>query len=101
MSKAAASRVPWLDANSDAPVIDEHATRLATFMDAVADGKISARELADQEARLVSAMKKVEPELSDALHADVTVLLCELTAYNIMKVIHEMAAAAPRTRFRG
>ena len=39
-------------------------------------------------------MKKVEPELNDHLHEDVTHLLCELTAYNIMHTLHELLAAA-------
>jgi len=43
----------------------------------------------------------VEPELNDHLHEDVTHLLCELTAYNIMHTLHELLAARPKTKFRG
>ena len=67
----------------------------------MADGKIETHELQAQEARLVDVMKRVEPELSDKLHADVTRLLCELTAYNIMHTLHELMAARPKTKFRG
>jgi hypothetical protein len=70
-------------------------------MEAMADGKITDQELAEQETRLVDWMKKVEPTLTDAQHADVTRLLCELTSYNIMKLMHTMARSGPRTRFRG
>ena len=70
-------------------------------MEAMADGKIEAHELKDQEARLVALMKKVEPELNDKLHEDVTHLLCELTAYNIMHTLHRVMAAKPKTKFRG
>jgi hypothetical protein len=94
-------RTHWLDESTEAPMINDYAHRLSGFMDAMADGKIETHELKDQEARLVAAMKKVEPELSDKLHEDVTQLLCELTAYNIMHTLHELMAAAPKTRFRG
>ena len=48
-------------------------------------------------------MKAVEPELDDELHEQVTHLLCELSAYNIMHTIHQLVEAAaqdevPRVR---
>ncbi len=46
-------------------------------------------------------MKSVEPKLDGALHEEVTHLLCELSAYNIMKTLHELVASAPKTKFRG
>jgi hypothetical protein len=51
---------------------------------------VSKQELAGQEQRLVAAMKNVEPALSDELHAKVTDVLVELTAYNIMRLLHEL-----------
>ena len=94
-------RTHWLDETTDTPLIQEYAHRLTGFMEAMADGKIDPQELQEQEARLVEVMKRVEPELSDKLHADVTRLLCELSAYNIMHTLHELAAARPKTKFRG
>ena len=94
-------RTHWLDEATDTPLIQEYAHRLTGFMDAMADGKIETHELQEQEARLVEVMKRVEPELSDKLHADVTRLLCELSAYNIMHTLYELAGARPKTRFRG
>ncbi|QEH37509.1 hypothetical protein OJF2_61000 [Aquisphaera giovannonii] len=91
----------WFDEGTDAPLINDYASRLTGFMDAMADGKIEAHELKAQEERLVELMRKVEPELSEKLHGDVTRLLCELTAYNIMHTLHEIAAARPKTTFRG
>ncbi len=38
--------------------------------------------------------------LDDAIHAKVTRLLCEITAYNIMQFTHEMQEARA-TMFRG
>lgn len=100
MSKDQA-RTKWLDDSTDAPLIHEYAHRLGGFIEALADGKIEAHELEAQEARLVALMKKVEPELSDKVHDDVTQLLCELTAYNIMHTLHELASVRPKTKFRG
>ena len=46
-------------------------------------------------------MKAVEPLLDDALHAKVTELLCELTAYDLMQTLHEMQKTRHKTVFRG
>ncbi len=100
-AKSPAQRVDWLDSKSDAPVIQEHVERLSSFMEAMADGKITDQELKDQETRLVALMKKVEPELTDQLHSQVTQLLCELSAYNIMHTLHGLMQAQPKTKFRG
>jgi hypothetical protein len=94
-------RTHWLDETKETPLIHDYAHRLSGFLEAMADGKIETHELKDQEQRLVTLMKKVEPQLSDAQHEDVTHLLCELTAYNIMHTLHELMAAKPKTKFRG
>jgi hypothetical protein len=94
-------RTNWLDDTKETPLIHEYANRLSGFIEAMADGKIEARELRDQEARVVALMKKVEPDLNDKQHEEVTHLLCELTAYNIMHTIHELMAAKPARKFRG
>jgi hypothetical protein len=94
-------RTRWLDEKESAQQIQSSAQRLSTFLDAIADGKIEKKELKDQEARVVALMKKIEPELDDALHDEVTQLLCEMTAYNIMHTVHDLAAARPLTKFRG
>src|SRR3954469_22499908 len=93
-------RMNWLDDQST-PLIQVYTERLSTFLDAMADGRIDPKELKDQEERLVALMKKVEPQLSDSLHEDVTKLLCELTAYNIMQSVHELSELRTRTQFRG
>ncbi len=35
------------------------------------------------------------------LHEQVTHLLCELSAYNIMHTIHDLVKEQPKTKFRG
>jgi hypothetical protein len=94
-------RVNWLDDRSQTPLIDERARNLASFLDALADGKVEAKELKAQDARVVALMKQVEPLLNDKLHAKVTELMCELTARTLMHVFYEMEKARPRTAFRG
>ena len=94
-------RTHWLDESTDTPLIHDYTHRLTGFMEAMADGKIDPQELQEQEGRLVDMMKRVEPELSDKLHADVTRLLCELTAYNIMHTLRRTDGRAPRPSFEG
>lgn len=83
-------RASWLDEQSSLPVLDDSARKLESFISAMGDGIIEKNELEAQQARLVAAMKAVEPELSDAVHEKVTRVLVELTAYNIMRLLHEL-----------
>jgi hypothetical protein len=94
-------RQSWLDGSSDAPLIHEYAEKLTTFVDAMADGVIDGGELSAQEARLQQELKALEPKLDDALHESVTRLLCELTAYNIMRTLASLQDARPKSVFRG
>jgi hypothetical protein len=84
------ARVSWLNDEST-PDLDAHVGQLDHFTQSLADGVIDANELATQEANLVTAMKAVEGSLDDATHAKVTRLLAELTAYSVMRTLHEMA----------
>ena len=90
------TRQNWLDDAKDTPLIDGYTQQLTSFIDAMADGRVDQKELTDQERRLVDLMKKVEPKLDDALHADVTRLLCELTAYNVMQALASLSDARPQ-----
>src|SRR5262245_10119398 len=95
--KPKSSRITWLDDKDEQPLIDSHARKLQTFVDAMADGVIDTGELKAQEKRLVARLKEVEPLLPDDVHASVTELLCELTAYNIMQLLHQLNEARPKT----
>lgn len=95
-----ATKQSWLDDKSN-PLIDDYVQKLTTFVDAMADGHIDDKELAGQEQRLVASLKEVEPTLSDAQHAQVTKLLCELTAYNVMQTLNSLQSARPQTKFQG
>lgn len=91
----------WFDEVSNTSLIDEQAQKLGPFLTAMADGQIDAAEVKAQEDRLVAIMREVEPLLSEAQHAKVTQLLVELTAYDLMQVLHTIHAARPKTRFVG
>lgn len=95
------ARTAWLEESTDTPLIGQYAERLGTFLEAMADGVIDDHELKTQEARVADLMKAIEPKLDDNLHEQVTHLLCELSAYNIMHTMHQLVASTPKTKFRG
>jgi hypothetical protein len=92
-------RISWFDDTAEHPVIQERVNSLDSFTRAMADGIVSQNELAGQEARLVAAMKALEPGLSDELHGKVTTVLVELSAYNVMRLLHELHAEHVRMAF--
>ena len=90
------ARSNWLDAETEVPALDAHVQQLEHFTRSMADGVIDAAELATQMASVVAAMKDAQDGLDDAQHAKVTTLLVELTAYNVMATLHELAASRVR-----
>lgn len=92
-------RSSWFDDKAEHPVIQERLSKLDSFTSALTDGVVSSRELSGQEQRLVAAMKTVEGQLDDAMHAKVTTVLVELTAYNVMRLLHELQAERARIAF--
>ena len=92
-------RSSWFDDKAEHPILQERATKLNSFTSALADGVVSKRELESQEQRLMAALKQLEPELSDALHEKVTTVLVELSAYNVMRLLHELNAERARMAF--
>jgi hypothetical protein len=93
------ARTSWFDESAQQPLIQEQVNRLESFTSALADGVVTKQELDGQEQRLVAAMKALEPELSDDLHGKVTKVLVELSAYNIMRLLHELRAEHARRAF--
>src|SRR4051812_37744270 len=92
-------RTSWFDDNAQHPVIQEQISKLEAFTNALADGVVSSQELGAQEQRLTAAMKALEPRLNDELHANVTSVLVELSAYNVMRTLHELQTARARSAF--
>jgi len=93
------ARTSWFDDKAKQPLIDVQVQKLESFTNALADGMVSKQELAGQEQRLMEAMKKVEGELSDDLHSKVTALLVEMSAYNVMRLLHELQTERARMAF--
>ena len=94
------ARTSWFD-DSDLPIIDEQVQKLESFTQAMSDGVVEKRELEQQQTSLIKAMKAVESGLDDAQHAKVTRLLVELSAYNVMRLLHELQTARVQKTFRG
>jgi hypothetical protein len=90
----------WLDSDGGV-IVDDAAKHLTHFMQAMADGRISPTELADQEKRVADLMREVEPKVPADLRDKLTRLLAELTAFNIMQMLHEVESHRPKTKFRG
>ncbi|MEZ5401323.1 MAG: hypothetical protein R2729_16755 [Bryobacteraceae bacterium] len=93
------AKISWFD-DADLPVIDEQVHKLESFTAAMADGVISRQELEQQQEHLVGVMKDVEGLLDEKQHERVTRLLVELSAYNVMRTLHELQAERMR-RFTG
>ena len=94
------ARNNWLDDDTNLPLIDEKVHELESFTEAMADGTVDKDELANQQTRLVAAMQAVEPQLDDGTHEKVTTLLVEMTAYDIMRTLHELQAERLRQKFK-
>jgi hypothetical protein len=101
VAKPSAKRMRWLDDKTETPLIDGYARQLQSFIDTMADGHVDTAEIDGQEKRLIKLMKKIEPQLDDELHAQVTELMCELTAYDLMQTLYQVHQARPVTTFQG
>ncbi|QGJ71466.1 Hypothetical protein PBC10988_31710 [Planctomycetales bacterium 10988] len=95
------ARSSWMDEETQTPLIEDQARKMESFLQTLADGIVDEEEIKSQEARVVALMKEIEPQLSDELHEQVTKLLCELTAYDLMQVLHQMQMARPKATFQG
>ncbi len=92
------ARASWLG-DDDLPALAEQVEKLQHFTESLADGVVDRRELDEQQENLIAAMKAVEGDLSDEQHEKVTRVLVELTAFNIMHLLHDLAAERARKVF--
>ena len=93
------AKANWFDERTEHPTLHERLEKLDSFTSAMADGVVDRNELDAQERRLTAAMKALEPALTEELHAQVTDVLIELTAYNVMRLLHELQAGRARVAF--
>ena len=94
------ARTSWFDDKAGHEAIQDRVRQLDSFTSALADGVITTKELDVQEKRLLDAMKTAEPLLNDDQHDRMTTVLVELTAYNIMRLLHELQAERTRIAIR-
>jgi len=94
------AKTSWFDDKAGTEQIQDRVRKLESFTSALADGVITKQELDAQEKRLVDTMKTAEPLLNDEQHAQMTTLLVELTAYNIMRLLHELQSERARIAVR-
>jgi len=94
------ARTSWFDDKAEHLVVHEQVTKLDSFTSALADGIVTKVELGKQEAQLVAALKTLEPQLNDAQHEQVTRVLVEMTAYNVMRLLHELQAERAKMAFK-
>lgn len=92
-------RTSWFDDKAEHSIIHDKVNSLESFTNALADGVVSKQEVGGQEQRLVAAMKTLETDLNDDQHAKVTTVLVELTAYNVMRLLHELQTERARLAF--
>jgi|GEM_PF-255403 len=95
------NRPSWVDELTQTPLIDDYAHQLESFISAMADGRVDGDEIKSQEQRVVGLLKEIDPQLDDTLHAKVTQLLCELTAFAIMQMLYAVEQTRPQTVFQG
>ena len=98
---ATTTKSSWFDESNNASLIADQAQRLDSFIEAMADGKVTDDEVREQEERVVKLMKEIEPQLAPELHDRVTQLLAELTAFDVMQSLNMMQSARPVSKFRG
>ncbi len=82
------ARKSWTDDSGESTLIDDYAQQTGAYIDAMADGRVDANEVSAQEAKLVELMKQIEPKLDDDQHAEITELLCQMSAFNAMQMLH-------------
>jgi hypothetical protein len=91
----------WFDESTHVPLIADKAKQLESFAATFADGVVEQSEIKAQEQRVYGLMQEIEPQLDEKLHAKVTALLCELTAYDFMQFVYAVQETKPQQQFKG
>lgn len=78
-------RISWFSEEGDALFFQQYVDRMASWQQAIADGRIDPEEVRAQAERVAAMLREIEPQLSDELHARITQLLLELAVLNAMQ----------------
>ncbi len=93
------ARNSWFDDKAEHSTIQEQVGKLESFTSALADGVVSRQELGAQEQRLVAALMALVVDVSVEELGKGTSVLLELTAYNVMRLLHELQAQRAKIAF--
>jgi transcriptional regulator CtsR len=78
-------RISWFSEEGDDLFFQRYIDRMESWQQAIADGRIDPEEVRAQAERVAALLREIEPQLSDALHEQVTQLLLELAVLNAMQ----------------
>lgn len=78
----------WFDGQGLDLLREEFLTTHAGWKKYIADGQITADEILDQENRIITMLKSLEPELETELHRKLTEVLLEYEVMVNMALIH-------------
>ncbi|RMD87446.1 MAG: hypothetical protein D6808_01400 [Candidatus Dadabacteria bacterium] len=78
----------WFDGKGIDLLRDEFLEEHEGWQEFIADGKITANEILEQEARIVRMLRKLEPTLNDEQHAELTKVLLEYEVLINMALVH-------------
>ena len=79
--------------------LQERVEKLESFTTRSPTASSTKQELTGAGAAAGRGDEEPRAELSDELHAKVTTVLVELTAYNVMRLLHELQAERARVAF--
>jgi hypothetical protein len=82
------ARDGWFDGKGLDLYREEFLENHAGWQRYIADGQITASEILEQEAKITSMLKTLEPRLSDELHEELTRILLEYEVLVNMCLIH-------------
>jgi hypothetical protein len=79
------SRSSWFDQEKGGGHLSDYFQRMASWQQAMADGKITPEEIRDQSHRVIALLKEVEPLVTDAERQLVTETLYEMAVLQAMQ----------------
>jgi hypothetical protein len=79
------SRISWFDQEKGPLYLAEYFQRMASWQQAIADGKITPEEIRDQAGKVIALLKEVEPLVSEAERQVITETLYEMAVLQAMQ----------------
>ena len=84
------ARSSWFDPQTHQAGFDQWVEQMDSWQQAMADGTVDAEELHAQAQRVTDLLCALEPQLNDALHAELTLVFRELAVLYGMQRLAEM-----------